>query len=396
MYSFGELSWKQTQMAFPAETSEPVLEVGLSGQKVVSVAAGGFHSGAVTEDGGVHMWGDNAHGQCGLSGLTAVPNPTPVGVIDHSDPTAPQTVKVLELACGEQHTLALSARHQVWAWGSGPQLGLPVSTLPTWRPQRVEHLAGRHVLQVSCGAFHSLALVRCPAPSQEPRRPPPDKCGQCNQLLYTMTDKEDHVIISDNHHCPLGAQAGELGGSDDRRGSEGSPGKGLSGQQQVKVKSSPSEPLLSTHRYSPPRPLSLSPHTTSRSSPAPATSPTQDPVASSGSDATETAPQEPQQPEATEESRAEPSSAEPNPSSLSQAYGSRPDGGALQGTGAKSSPYPDEQAVKDYLKKLSDHSLSDQASKSPQLAQRSQVGRGKHTHTHTYNNLQAQTFPFLP
>uniref|UniRef100_A0A672P9X5 Alsin Rho guanine nucleotide exchange factor ALS2 n=1 Tax=Sinocyclocheilus grahami TaxID=75366 RepID=A0A672P9X5_SINGR len=203
VYSFGELPWKQNQTSSVA--TEPVLEAVLSEQRVVFVAAGSVHSGVVTEDGGMHMWGENTHGQCGLSGLSVIPNPTPVGVLD-SEAMPPQTVKILEVACGDQHTLALSAKHEVWAWGSGCQLGLNTSTFPVWKPQKVEHLAGRHVLQVACGATHSLALVRCLPPPQEPRNPPQDKCGQCHQMLYTMTDKEDHVIISDGHHCPVGVE----------------------------------------------------------------------------------------------------------------------------------------------------------------------------------------------
>uniref|UniRef100_A0A8P4JY06 Alsin Rho guanine nucleotide exchange factor ALS2 b n=1 Tax=Dicentrarchus labrax TaxID=13489 RepID=A0A8P4JY06_DICLA len=204
VYSFGELPWKQSQVPEP---EKPTLESALSGQRVVAVAAGSFHSGAVTEDGGLHMWGDNGSGQCGLSGLSTVPNPTPVAVVD-SDTSPPQSVPVLELACGEQHTLALSAQREVWAWGSGCQLGLNVTVFPVWKPQKVEHLAGRYVLQVACGASHSLALVRCLGP-QDTHRPPVDKCRQCNQLLYTMTDKEDHVIISDGHYCPLGVELTE-------------------------------------------------------------------------------------------------------------------------------------------------------------------------------------------
>ncbi|CAB1432963.1 unnamed protein product [Pleuronectes platessa] len=192
VYSFGELPWKQSHVP----GGPPTQECALSGQRVVAVAAGSFHSGAVTEDGGVHMWGDNGAGQCGLSGLSAVPNPTPVALLDSNSSPPPQTVPVLELACGEQHTLALTVQREVWAWGSGCQLGLKAATFPVWKPQKVEHLAGRYVLQVACGALHSLALVRCLG-SQDVQRPPVDKCRHCNQLLFTMTDKEDHVIISD-------------------------------------------------------------------------------------------------------------------------------------------------------------------------------------------------------
>uniref|UniRef100_A0A673GYA1 Alsin-like n=1 Tax=Sinocyclocheilus rhinocerous TaxID=307959 RepID=A0A673GYA1_9TELE len=298
VYSFGELPWKQNQTS--SVVTEPVLEAVLSEQRVVFVAAGSAHSGVVTEDGGVHMWGENTHGQCGLSGLSVIPNPTPVGVLN-SVATPPPTVTILEVACGDQHTLALSAKHEVWAWGSGCQLGLNTSTFPVWKPQKVEHLAGRHVLQVACGAAHSLVLVRCLPPPQEPRKQ--DKCGQCHQLLYTMTDKEDHVIISDGHHCLLGV---ELDSGEVKSALEGSPDQ------------KPVEPAI---EYS----------------------------------------AEPEAPVTNEEVCVE----------ASETNTSEPD--SCRATGGKSFPYPDEQAVKAYLKRLSDHALAEHTTKTPSTLHSAQV-----------------------
>ncbi|XP_040888360.1 alsin isoform X2 [Toxotes jaculatrix] len=311
VYSFGELSWKQSQVPEPVR---PTLESALSGQRVVTVAAGSFHSGAVTEDGGVHMWGDNGAGQCGLSGLNIVPNPTPVALVD-SDTSPPQTVPVLELACGKQHTLALSVQREVWAWGSGCQMGLNATNFPVWKPQKVEHLAGRYVLQVACGASHSLALVRCLGP-QDVHRPPVDKCRQCNQLLYTMTDKEDHVIISDSHYCPLGVELTE----DEGRLEAPAPTQGL--------KTSPSEPVLPSH-FS----------TSNSDSPAPSKS--ADPTPNQDVEKGESA----------------------LANGVLPGSDSDPTAQSKCGSGAvsvvKSSLYPDEQAVKDYLKKLSDNTQAE-------------------------------------
>ncbi|KAG7236166.1 hypothetical protein INR49_001276 [Caranx melampygus] len=304
VYSFGELPWKQSQVPEPAK---PTLESALSGQRVVAVAAGSFHSGAVTEDGGIHMWGDNGAGQCGLSGLSTVPNPTPVAVVD-TDTSPLQSVPVLELSCGEKHTLALSAQREVWAWGSGCQLGLNATVFPVWKPQKVEHLAGRYVLQVACGASHSLALVRCLGP-QDLHRPPMDKCRQCNQLLYTMTDKEDHVIISDSHYCPLGVELTE----DEGKLEAPSPAQGL--------KTSPSEPVLPSYTS-----------TSNSESPAPPKSaePSSDPAPTQDLEKSEAA----------------------------VANGHRAGSGTV--SVVKSSLYPDEQAVKDYLKKLTDSTQAEE------------------------------------
>lgn len=315
VYSFGDLPWKQSQVTEP---DRPGLESVLSGQRVVAVAAGSYHSGAVTEDGGVHMWGRNGSGQCGVSGLSTIPNPTPVALLD-SDACPPHTVPVLELACGEQHTLALSAHREVWAWGSGGQLGLNTTIFPVWKPQKVEHLAGRHVLQVACGASHSLALVRCLGP-QDVHRPPVDKCRQCNQLLYTMTDKEDHVIISDGHCCPLGVELTE----DDGTLEAPAPTQGL--------KTSPSEPVLPSH-------------TCHSESPEPA----------KGADPS------------FDLSRHQDSKAEQSANVALPASDSDPSAQSNAGaaSGVKSSPYPDEQAVKDYLEKLSDNAQAKPTAKGP-------------------------------
>ncbi|XP_051753077.1 alsin isoform X1 [Ctenopharyngodon idella] len=340
VYSFGELPWKQNQTS--SVVTEPVLEAVLSEQRVVFVAAGSAHSGVVTEDGGVHMWGENAHGQCGLSGLSVIPNPTPVAVLD-SEATPPQTVKILEVACGDQHTLALSAKHEVWAWGSGCQLGLNTSTFPVWKPQKVEPLAGRHVLQVACGAAHSLALVRCLPPPQEPRKPPQDKCGQCHQLLYTMTDKEDHVIISDGHHCPLGV---EQDSGETKSALEGSPEQGKQG------KSSPTEPVPSMSTQIPRSPTSS---TIPDSTPA---SESQNQVPASS--------QEPAEP--TIEDSTEPEAPVTNGEVCVEASEScTPEPDSCRAIGGKCSPFPDEQAVKAYLKRLSDHALAEHTTKTPTI-----------------------------
>lgn len=199
VYSFGKLPWRSGSEESCANS--PILENTLLGHHVITVAAGSFHNGAVTESGVVYMWGNNSAGQCAVANQPCVPEPQPISISD-SETSPLLSVRILQLACGEEHTLALSLSREIWAWGSGCQLGLITTTFPVTKPQKVEHLAGRVVLQIACGAYHSLALVQC-LPVQE-MKPIPERCNHCSQLLITMTDKEDHVIISDSHCCPLG------------------------------------------------------------------------------------------------------------------------------------------------------------------------------------------------
>ncbi|XP_028846916.1 alsin isoform X2 [Denticeps clupeoides] len=218
IYSVGQLPWKQGPTS---SVMEPLLETSLSGQGVVSIAAGSFHSGAVTANGAVYMWGENSDKQCGISGPSLLSDPTLVTVLD-VETTPPEVVKVSSLACGARHTLALSSRHEVWSWGSGCQLGLVTSTFPVSQPQKVEHLVGRYVIQVTCGERHSLALVRN-LPPPDINRSSLDRCGHCQQLLYTMIDKDDHVIISDRHYCPLGVELRQDQGSPVQRSPKAAP-----------------------------------------------------------------------------------------------------------------------------------------------------------------------------
>ncbi|XP_069554738.1 alsin isoform X1 [Brachyistius frenatus] len=209
VYSFGELLWRE--VSIPA--SAPLLEASLLGMTVVRVAAGGFHCGALSEQGNVYMWGENTAGQCGLTERGTVtnipvPEPYPVSMVD-SEVVPPVAVRVMDLACGREHSLALSAQNELWAWGSGCQLGLVTSTFPVWKPQKVEHLAGRHVIQVACGAYHSLALVRSLPPQDCSTQNTVKKSERGQSPHYSATEREEQVAVDDAHYCPLGVELTE-------------------------------------------------------------------------------------------------------------------------------------------------------------------------------------------
>ncbi|KAM8856113.1 alsin-like isoform 2-T3 [Spinachia spinachia] len=208
VYSFGELLWRD--LSIPV--SAPLLEISLLGRAVVRVAAGGFHCGALSEQGNVFMWGENTAGQCGLNERGAdtsltVSEPCPVTVVD-SDAVPPAAVRVVDVALGREHSLALSDRNELWAWGSGCQLGLVTNTFPVWRPQKVEHLAGRHVVQVACGAYHSLALVRSLLPQNTQKASEKRQRGQSPHC--PVTEVGEPFAADAGHYCPLGVELTEV------------------------------------------------------------------------------------------------------------------------------------------------------------------------------------------
>ncbi|XP_024919902.1 alsin-like isoform X5 [Cynoglossus semilaevis] len=208
VYSFGELLWRDVSVP----VSAPLLEKTLVGKTMVRVAAGGFHCGALCEQGYVYMWGENTAGQCGLSEQgsvtnVTVPEPCLVSVVDN-EVVPPAVVRVVNLACGREHSLALSTQNEVWAWGSGCQLGLVTNSFPVWKPQKVEHLAGRHVIQVACGAYHSLALVRT-LPTQNNNTQNTSEKEGAPPPQYSLTETEELCTIDDAHYCPLGVELTE-------------------------------------------------------------------------------------------------------------------------------------------------------------------------------------------
>lgn len=209
VYSFGELLWRDQSV--PA--SAPLLEASLLGTSVVSVAAGGFHCGVLSEHGSVYTWGENTAGQCGLAERNAaasitVSEPYLVNVVD-SDVVPPAVVRVVDLAFGREHSLALSAQNELWAWGSGCQLGLVTSTFPVCRPQKVEHLAGRHVIQVACGAYHSVALVRSLPAKNRNTQAAPEKRERGRSPHFFVGEREELSAVDGGHYCPLGVELTE-------------------------------------------------------------------------------------------------------------------------------------------------------------------------------------------
>ncbi|XP_048389988.1 alsin isoform X5 [Stegostoma tigrinum] len=313
VYSFGCLPWGLDCEA--SQSTGPMLEQALAGLHVVSVAAGSYHSGAVTEDGAVYMWGENSSCQCAVQGQSQIPIPTLVMISD-SETSPPELVKTVQLACGEQHSLALSSRKEIWAWGSGCQLGLVTAIFPLAKPQKLEHLAGRAVIQIACGSHHSLALVQRPWPHEKKQNS--EKCHHCHQLLLTMMDKEDHVIISDSHYCPLGMALS----NSEHKNSAQNPDHHCSPSEQL-----PHNHVTGADRSEQPQPVH--------------------PEHFSGdTDKVESA----QCPDNSEAGEPPSSQQEPN--------------GVLNHTKPRSSQYPDEEAVKAYLRKLSDISQLDSSTKS--------------------------------
>ncbi len=114
---------------------------------VVSVAAGGWHSYALTEHGTVYAWGAGHFGQLGTG-----------SILDRSIPgTVVDISGVRAIAGGIAHGLALQSDGKVYAWGSNEkgQLGDGTTTMRL-TPVMINSLSG--VVAIAAGEKYSVAL----------------------------------------------------------------------------------------------------------------------------------------------------------------------------------------------------------------------------------------------
>jgi alpha-tubulin suppressor-like RCC1 family protein len=138
---------------------------------VTAVAAGADHSLALTSTGQVLAWGYNTDGQLG-DGNSSGPS-TCGGKPCSTKPVKvqlPKGTKVIRVAAGADHSLALTSTHEVLAWGNNfyGELGNGTSAGPTicfsgqacaTTPIKVHFTKGTKVTAVAAGASHSLALT---------------------------------------------------------------------------------------------------------------------------------------------------------------------------------------------------------------------------------------------
>lgn len=115
--------------------------------RVVHLAAGSSHTVAVDDSGDLWAWGDNSWGQLGDG--TREPRQGPVQV------KGPEGV--IAISAGYVHTLAVDGAGVVWSWGNGMygQLGVPARS-ESLVPHRV--LLPRRAVRVAAGWFFSIAL----------------------------------------------------------------------------------------------------------------------------------------------------------------------------------------------------------------------------------------------
>ncbi|KAL0895990.1 hypothetical protein ABMA27_011981 [Loxostege sticticalis] len=132
----------------------PKMVEALAGLRVVQVACGSRDAQtlALTACGKVFSWGDGDFGKLGRGGSDGCAVPMNIERLN--------TLGVVQVECGAQFSLALTRDGEVWTWGKGDYFRLGHGCdAHVRRPTLVEALRGRRVVHVAVGALHCLAVT---------------------------------------------------------------------------------------------------------------------------------------------------------------------------------------------------------------------------------------------
>ncbi|KFB50142.1 hypothetical protein ZHAS_00018200 [Anopheles sinensis] len=126
----------------------------LQDHRVVQVACGSRDAQTLclTEEGLVFSWGDGDFGKLGRGGSEGCSIPHQVDRLNG--------VGVMQIECGAQFSLALTKSGEVWTWGKGDYYRLGHGTDQHVRkPTPIGGLRGKKVIHVAVGALHCLAVT---------------------------------------------------------------------------------------------------------------------------------------------------------------------------------------------------------------------------------------------
>ncbi|KAJ3435379.1 regulator of chromosome condensation [Anaeramoeba flamelloides] len=122
---------------------------------VRQIDAGPNHVAVVAEHNkrfSVFTWGNSSFGQLGHGNTKTILTPTPVNML--------KAKKIIQVACGKAHTLALSKTGKVFAFGRGEDGELGLGDLDAYNtPQQITHLDDLGVIAISAGESHSAAVT---------------------------------------------------------------------------------------------------------------------------------------------------------------------------------------------------------------------------------------------
>ena len=121
----------------------------LRDKDVCKVVCGLRHTLVLTDSGQVYSYGFGGDGQLGHGDREIQTLPTLVQALSGEN--------IVEIACGDKHSVALTAGGDVFTWGEGAlgQLGLGAKLQRHLRPSRIPELLTQRIVSISAGSSHT-------------------------------------------------------------------------------------------------------------------------------------------------------------------------------------------------------------------------------------------------
>lgn len=156
VYAFGNNEYGQLGLGDNMNTNIPTLIptfdnlIYSSAEKVINISCGEAHSLALTNFGQIYAFGINYHGGLGLNDNDPRNVPTPIPAIN---------TDIISISCGNYHSLVLTAFGYVYSFGRNDygQLGLGDNDNMNI-PMIIDNLRDT-IVQIAAGSYHSLLLT---------------------------------------------------------------------------------------------------------------------------------------------------------------------------------------------------------------------------------------------
>ncbi|XP_012287827.1 ultraviolet-B receptor UVR8 isoform X2 [Orussus abietinus] len=164
VYSMGMGTRGQLGHGDLEDCDNPRLVEALAGLRVVQIAAAGWHSAVVTDQGDVYTWGWNTNGQLGIpdKDTKIFAEPAFVDLKNEAGESLPIHVKKVE--CGNTFTICMSEDHTLWGCGSNKygQLGVPRNITKELKSfARIDlNLHGKFVKDIKCQEWGTLVITK--------------------------------------------------------------------------------------------------------------------------------------------------------------------------------------------------------------------------------------------
>ncbi|NP_001335190.1 regulator of chromosome condensation (RCC1) family protein [Solanum lycopersicum] len=139
--------------------------------KIVAIAAGAYHSLAVSDDGSVWGWGYNVYGQLGFDGENSLVPHLLEGFLELGSPNSSASgserkkLMISSVKGGGMMSAAIDDLGSLWMWGNFPEpqkgksMESEFSLTSNCNPIPIWNFHGHTVVKVACGNEHVVALV---------------------------------------------------------------------------------------------------------------------------------------------------------------------------------------------------------------------------------------------